>query len=76
MTWNEKVKILQEYLLEREKLDFCGNVLDKDRPFPEKRAYYENYANIVNSKLAKMEDENSFIFDILQILEKDTEDVL
>lgn len=76
MTWEEKVKILQEYLLERDKLDFCVNMLDKGIKLPEKRAYYENYANIVNDKLAKMEDANSFIFDIIQILEKDTEDVL
>jgi len=72
----KKVKTLQEYLLERDKLDFCVNVLEKGFKLPEKRAYYENYASIVNAKLAKMEDENSFIFDIIQILDKDVEDVL
>ena len=76
MTWDEKVKILQAYLVERDKLDFCVNLLENGLKLPEKRKYYENYATTVNAKLAKMEDENSFLFDILQILEKDVEDVL
>lgn len=63
-----KREILESYFRERDKLSFCMEVLERGIKTPEKRKYYENYADQLNATLAHMEDTNPFLVSVIDVM--------
>jgi hypothetical protein len=66
-----RLKIINTYFQEHDKLAFCIEVLERGLKNLEKRKYYESFADEQNKKLAEMEEKNPFLVEVLQIIDRD-----
>lgn len=68
---HKKRDILFKYFTEKDKLDFCLEVIERGFKSVEKVAYYENFSHQVVQNLTAMEDENPFLLEINKIMLND-----
>lgn len=66
---SHRYDILQKYMIEHDKLKFCVDLLEHGVKHPEKRQFYETYADNINKTLINMEERHPFLVNILQIID-------